>query len=611
MGSIFENPTSEEIRLGEMLDQFHGLRQRDASVGIGTLHEEAGELFPELADLAECLGVLKAGLGEEFDEIPAEIGPYVIEEVLGAGVSGTVYRAHTKGDDSPVALKVIRDTMIASPEGRARFEAEIALAQRLDHPNIARVVDHGEWEGRPYFAMELLEGGSLDDLLGKIENTGGKLPGDDWLRVLDDAGIAAAGVPASSAAAAYASRIAALFVPVGRALAHAARAGLVHRDIKPGNLLLSKDGRLVLTDFGMAKVFGKQLTSTVAVLGTPGYMSPEQASGRSREADPRCDVYGLGASLYRALTLNFPVEADSFTEMLAAILTLEPEPLGRFCAEYPVELSRVVLRSLEKAPEDRYADADVFADDLERVAHGRKPRKARLSASKRMGRFARKRRMPLAAAVAMLLLAVGGVWWVTRPAHIDVRAFPSGRIMWNQQAVGESHWDGQVARGAHKLEITRDRFHPYRESVELAAGDRALLSIHLRPIDPFDRETINLLAQSYEMTQIGDTEPPRARGGESDDPVPAPDDPTALAKRLEKWPENERERPANRLLVIQSLLDDALLAEAYAAARALSDEYPQQALPIRLCLEALAQLGLEGTSTYSDLKRRFREIEDG
>jgi len=598
------DPTSEEIRLGELVEQYQQMRAQDASVGIGSMQGEAGELFPELAELAECLGMLRAGLGDESGEIPAEIGPYTIEAEIGSGVSGTVYRARRDGET--VALKVIRDTMVASPEGRARFDAEIALAERLDHPHIARVLDHGDWGGRPYFAMELLDGGSLDELLRRIEDRGTSTPDEDWLGALDDAGIPKIG-GTDSAAVTYARRIAALFAPVARALAHAARADLVHRDIKPGNLLLSKDGRLVLTDFGMAKVFGKQLTSTVAVLGTPGYMSPEQASGRSREADPRSDVYGLGASLYRALTLKFPVDADSFGELLAAILTQEPAPLDPV---YPADLSRVVLRSLEKAPADRYPDADQFADDLERIARGRKPRSASLPVGRRAARFARRRRVPLAVSAAVLCLAVAAGWWFTRLASIDVQAFPSGQIVWDDEEMGESRWKGRVARGSHTLRVTCDRFKPHREPLELGAGDRALLRVHLRPINPFDSETLNLLARSYETAQVQDTDPPRARGME-DAPVPPPEDPDALARILERWPKKERARPAIRLLATQSLLTDGKFPEAYAAARAISDEHPREVVPLRLCLEALAQLGLEGSQTYFDLHNRYEGLTDG
>ncbi|MHC4960462.1 MAG: serine/threonine-protein kinase [Planctomycetota bacterium] len=596
-------PTADEIRLGELVDRFQEMRASDASLGIGSFVNEAGALFDQLTELSDCLDALQVGMGRESTDIPAQVGPYVIEATLGAGASGTVYRARRSGDGPAVALKVIRDSMVYSDEAHARFESEIELAERLDHKNIARVLDHGEWDGRPAYAMEFLPGGSLQDLLDRIESRCGPEPGADWLAMLDAAGVAPAERPGKPAET-YARRLAALFAPVARALAHAARAGLVHRDVKPANLLLAGDGRLVLTDFGLAKVFDRQLTTTGAVLGTPRFMSPEQASGKSRQADTRCDVYGLGASLYRALTGKAPIDGQTFEELMAAILTTEPEPLESFHAGYPAELSRVVLRSLEKDPGDRYADGETFADDLERVSRGGKG--TRLPAKRRAARFARRRRGPLVAGAAALVLLALGLWWFTRPAHVEIRTYPAAHIAWDDETLAQANWTGRVTRGTHLLQITRERFHAHREFVDLGAGQRALLSIHLRPLDPFDTETLQLLAQSYEVAEIGDSEPPRARGS-SNDPVPAPKDPDALARELERWPAKERARPAIRLLAARSLFDKGLFAEAYAAARAVSDEHPDQALPARFCLDALAQLGLEGTKTYADLYERYSD----
>ncbi len=178
-------PTPNEVRLGELVEQYQELRDRDASVGIEAMRDEAGDLFPELAELAECLGLLRAGFGEVEEDIPAEFGPYRIHAQLGAGVSGVVYRAAGR-DGREVALKVMRESLVLSPEAMKRFRREIDVAERLEHPNAVKVLDHGEVGGRLYLAMELVDGCSLAELLTEL-GASGDAPGDEWLAVLAEA----------------------------------------------------------------------------------------------------------------------------------------------------------------------------------------------------------------------------------------------------------------------------------------------------------------------------------------------------------------------------------------------------------------------------------------
>ncbi|MHC4974264.1 MAG: serine/threonine-protein kinase [Planctomycetota bacterium] len=597
-------PTSNEVRLGELVDQYQERREQDASVGIGSMREEAGELFPELAELAECLGILRAGFGEDEEEIPAEFGPYRIHAWLGAGVSGIVYRAERDG--RLVALKVMRESLVLNSEAMQRFRREIEIAERLSHPHAVRVFDHGEVGGRLYLAMELVDGCSLADLLTQLE-TAGKTPCAKWLEILDLWSVPAA--PGADPAEVYARRMAALFAPVAQALAQAHSKDLIHRDLKPGNLLLGSDGRLRITDLGLAKVVGEEITSTVAVLGTPGFMSPEQASGASRDVDARTDVYGLGASLYRALTLKFPIEADSFGEVLAAILTQRPEPLP---AAYPRGLDLVLSRCLEKERADRYPDAGALADDLERVARGRAPRIGRVSWLRRTQRVVRRRRQEVAVVAGLVLVAlVIGFWWFTRPAFLEVEIFPEGVVTLNGDRLGVGNWSGEVDRGDYTLVARADRFVDYVDTFSLGAGGERSITYHLRPKDPFDTETLAVLAKAY-GARVEEPIAVRPRGL-SQEPLGAAlqvSQPQAFAQRLSVFDPDVRERPYIQLFAIQQLLDDGLFPEAYHASVALAEKHPGRRAPLRYALEALRRLHLEDRELYHEHFQSLQEASD-
>jgi serine/threonine protein kinase len=597
-------PTPDECRLGELVDQYQERRAQDASVGIGAMREEAGDLFPELAELAECLGILRAGFGEAEEEIPAEFGPYRILSWLGEGVSGVVYRAERDG--RVVALKVMRESLVLNPQAMQRFRREIEIAARLEHPNTVKVLDHGEVGGRLYLAMELVDGCSLAELLRQIEARG-DAPDEEWLSILDRWSVP----PALGAdpAEVYARRMAALFAPVARALAQAHGQELIHRDLKPGNLLLGTDGRLRITDLGLAKVLGEEITSTVAVLGTPGFMSPEQASGASRDVDARTDVYGLGASLYRALTLKYPVEADSFSEVLAAIMTRRPEPLP---AAYPREIDLVLSRCLEKERDDRYPDAATLAEDLERVARGKPPRIGRVSVLRRTRRYFARHRQEAAVVAGVLLVAVvTGFWWLTRPAFLEVEIFPGAEVTLNGDPLGAATWSGEIDRGDYTLTARLERFEDYVDKFSLGPGAERSITYHLRPKDPFDLTTLALLSKAYDA-RLEEPVEERPRGL-SQEPLGAAlqaSQPQAFAQRLARFDAEVRQRPYIHLFAIQQLLDDGLFPEAYHAAIALADKHPNRRTPLRYALEALKRLRLEDRELYHELFQRLQEASD-
>ncbi len=268
------------------------------------------------------------------------IGPYEILGELGRGGMGVVLRARDPDLRREIALKVLERG--ASADERARFLREGRTGARLRHPNIVAVHAAGEADGSAYIAQELIEGQSLAALLLREP-----LPPE---------------------------RAARLVATVARALAHAHREGVVHRDVKPGNILLDREGEPHLADFGLARTVeaSAALSRSGQAIGTPHYMSPEQASGRVGVVDARTDVWGCGMVLYECLSAARPFEAEGPMAVMTAIVHEEPVPLRRRVPSVPAALDAVVSRCLEKDPARRYGTAEALAEDLERFLGGQR-----------------------------------------------------------------------------------------------------------------------------------------------------------------------------------------------------------------------------------------------
>ena len=241
------------------------------------------------------------------------VGPYQIESEIARGGMGIVYRARQEGLKRPVALKLIGSGVLAGHEEKKRFRIEAEAAAGLQHPGIIPIHDIGSWQGNEYFSMTLIEGPTLQQRV------------DD--KVFDD------------------RESARLVREIASAVHYAHREGIVHRDLKPENVLISDDGRPLITDFGLAKWHreGTMITRTGQVLGTPHYMSPEQASGRS-DADERSDIYSLGAMLYALLTGQPPHGGTSAAEVLRSVLQDEPPFPRQLRREIPGEFGDDLLQ---------------------------------------------------------------------------------------------------------------------------------------------------------------------------------------------------------------------------------------------------------------------------
>ncbi len=268
-----------------------------------------------------------------------QVGDYELLEELGRGGMGVVYKARQVSLNRVVALKMsLHREPVATGEKRFRAEAEVAA--RLDHPHIIPVYERGDWEGHPYFVMKYVEGETLARLVAK-----GPLP----------------------------PRIAAEhMLHVAQAVHHAHQQGVLHRDLKPSNILIDHDGQPHVTDFGLAKRLeeGGSLTQSGDVLGTPSYMSPEQAGGKIHLLGPRSDVYSLGAILYHLLTGRPPFQAASLMDTLRLVLEQEPVPPRLLNPKVDRALAMICLKCLQKPPDLRYASAAQLADDLQAFLRG-------------------------------------------------------------------------------------------------------------------------------------------------------------------------------------------------------------------------------------------------
>jgi serine/threonine protein kinase len=265
---------------------------------------------------------------------PAAVPGYAVERELGKGAQGVVYLARQEGLGRLVALKMLRTGPLAGREQRERLLREARLAARLDHPGIVAIHAVGEHQGRPFLALEYLAGGSLEKRLGK-----------PW--------------PIAEAAR--------LVEGLARAARHAHLHGIVHRDLKPANVLLAEDGAAKVADFGLARhPEDSGGTHTGDLMGTPRYMAPEQAAGRSREVGPATDVHALGAILYELLTGKPAFSGGNLLEILQAVRDRAPTPPRRMRRDVPPELEAICLRCLEKDPVRRYPDAETLANELKR-----------------------------------------------------------------------------------------------------------------------------------------------------------------------------------------------------------------------------------------------------
>jgi WD40 repeat protein/serine/threonine protein kinase len=464
---------------------------------------------------------------DDTTAIPSSFGNYELLEAMPLGGMGIVYKVRQLNPPRVVALKMIRAGQFATPDALQRFRIEAETIATLDHPHIVPIYELGEYQGLPYFTMKLMEGGSLAQRMADF-----KLPMLDRKSRKDGSGVAWS----KAKIAKHVKTLAELVETVARAVHYAHQRGLLHRDLKPGNILLDGEMRPNVSDFGLAKRVAEPpvahrtppgptparsgsspgtsglngqlhvvpqenpVTYSEAIEGTPSYMAPEQAAGR-KGLTTAVDVYGLGAILYELLVGEPPFRGTSPHDTLAQVLEKEPVAPSLSQPSVPPELEAICLNCLRKKPEQRYAGADALADDLRRYLMGKPIHGRPSSLGERAIKWA-KRKPGIAALTAMLLLAislgVGAVSWEWRKEaaalemaeknlflikiHLAERCLSSGQPYRAQEILDDCRadlrgWEWHfLKRWWQRDVITLRGHHDLVHSVVFSADGRMLVS---------------------------------------------------------------------------------------------------------------------------------------
>ena len=261
-----------------------------------------------------------------------KIANFELQELIGAGGMANIYRGMQLSLERPVAIKVLHQHLTVNEDFVARFKQEAKQAAILQHHNIVSVIDYGHQDGEYFIAMEYIDGQNLKEVLTRIQ----RFPLEVAMLIIRE---------------------------VASGLKYAHSHGLIHRDIKPANIMLSKDGRVVITDFGIAKTYGDMsITVTGQTVGSPAYMSPEQAAGRP--IDHRCDIFSLGIVMYEIITGEKPFKGDNYQEAMTSVISATPADPSSLRVDITPPIEAMMLKALEKDSESRFQDADLLVEQL-------------------------------------------------------------------------------------------------------------------------------------------------------------------------------------------------------------------------------------------------------
>jgi len=364
------------------------------------------------------------GRAPKFARMITDFGDYELLEEIGRGGQGTVYRAHQKSLNRTVALKVIVPGPWTIATHLKRFRREAEAAANLDHPGILPIYEVGERDGCCYFSTKFVEGGQLDQIVGRAPQS---------IR-----------------------QSAELIANVARTVHYAHEHGILHRDIKPGNILLDAKGEPHLTDFGLARLVESEssVTHTLEVLGTPSYMAPEQALGNNAAISSATDIYGLGAVLYQLLTGHPPFAGGTTYETIKLVLDTEPRQPRLLNPKIDRDLSTICLKCLEKDPSRRYASALALAEDLERwLKH--EPIRARRTGIFARGRKWVRRNPTIAIMAALVLILSGAVSTVVWRGEMARRPMPTGIAVLPFENLGQDKENAFFADGVQDDILTK------------------------------------------------------------------------------------------------------------------------------------------------------------
>lgn len=433
-----DNPTKTKVDLeeliGELAEQFTERLRSGEHPDVEQYARDYPDVAEALRQILPALDVMGAAptrsSGETLstpEQLGQDLGDFRILQEIGRGGMGVVYEAEQCSLGRRMALKVLPFAAMLDCQQLKRFKNEARAAATLDHPNIVAVHSVGEVRGVHYYAMQLVEGQSLAEVIAQRrkergvsgpDNVDGKAVTTDHrpqsaLRTpqsaIDTRPVAALSTVPNSDTKEYFRTVAQLGIQAAEALDYAHQSGIIHRDVKPGNLLIDAEGKLYVTDFGLARIeTDAGMTMTGDLLGTLAYMSPEQALAKRVVVDHRTDIYSLGVTLYELLSLQRPYDGADRQELLKKIAFEEPRRLRQINRRIPEDLETIVSKAMEKGPDDRYAAAQELAEDLQRFL-GDQPIQAKPPTMlQRTGKWARRHQALVAAAVVVMGLLLAG-----------------------------------------------------------------------------------------------------------------------------------------------------------------------------------------------------------
>lgn len=416
-----------------------------------------------------------------------KFGRYEVISEIGRGSMGVVYKAHDPNLDLTVALKVLRQDRLSSDAFVKRFLSEAKALGRLDHPNIIRVYNVDEDQGNVYIAMEFIEGESLNDVIEKK-----KFSPEEIIEI----GSTVAGT-----------------------LDYAHKQGIIHRDIKPSNILVRSDGRLKITDFGIAHIedsAAPKQTQAGEILGTPAYMSPEQVL--SQPVDGRSDLFSLGVILYELAAGNMPFAGQHLAAIFNAITQIEPVPLSAANSDIPYDLSGVISKCLQKNPDQRFASGHELAEALNACVR----KVEAVAGAEATGKQKESKGKPLIIAAAIIIAAVLGLisYFVVgpktesshkgdmaHPAVLKVESTPTGAQLFIDGAFkGKTPAALELQSGKHEVRLTSPGHYDWEAQVQLNEKEETPLAVQLIP-ETSDTGAAIPQARENNISQLSDTAP--------------------------------------------------------------------------------------------------------